>query len=71
MYQVHCIQNAEKKLAFYGDSFVTIERAKDRIESEFGIVFFEHDPDGHDAADVFAGNGEVYAIERKKDKNTA
>lgn len=64
MYQVFCILNAIKRLAFYGDTFATIDAAKDRIDSEFGVVFFETDP-GHDAADVFAANMEIYAIERK------
>lgn len=67
MYNVFFVtQLVAKVVAFYGKTFETIEDAKNHIDSNFGIIHFEHDPDGHDAADVFAGNMEVYAIERVK-----
>lgn len=56
--------NYKRQVLYEGDTFATIDAAKDRIDSEFGVVFFETDP-GHDAADVFAANMEIYAIERK------
>ncbi len=48
----------------------TIDAAEAYLNGRFPSVFFERDPDGHDAADAFAcipgtAFGEVFAIERK------
>ena len=65
MYLAYAFTGVVKKPAFDGQTFETIEDARKHIDSEIGIIYFAHDPEGHDAADCLAFNSQIYAIERK------
>lgn len=65
-YQIRELVGHDMKMV--ADGFDTIEAAKAHIDGmeEWTYTFFEHDPDGHDAADMFAAvrnTGRIFAIE--------
>ncbi len=55
-----------KSRVFPCQTFADFDQAETYLENTVGVVLFEQDPDGHDAADVFTTLGQVFSVERLK-----
>lgn len=62
MYAIYETSGLRKTLMPFG-TFADLAAVEDYLRSRFGIVLFELDPDGHDAADAITDTGRIFAIE--------